>query len=1211
MNIDRLRAVSGLEFYTILRRPFWWILLTGAAFTVLSLSSVAVLPKGDGFVGSISPYINSEYALTSFFGLSSFVLYGFFAAVVGGLAVIRDDEHQISDLLHSTPLTPSEYVFGKYLGVVSALALVLLIQTLLLIGFYEITNGVTGTTGPFDLWHYVKPSIVFSLIPIMGITGLTFAVGERSRRPLVVLAIPVAMIFLLPVFAMWNPPGLANSVNTMLKVLDPSGLRWLIQDVIAHAETVEQVNTESVSLTGTILFNRLVLLFGAIVAVASCIPHVKKVVAMGGAPAKRGLFRQKSTIQASSTSPQISSETPDRLRPIIHRSITTLETLGMRSEQTSFDSTIAEILKCDLVELAKQPALYLLIPLFLSTSLEKGSTSLGPFGEPLLLTTGTLSISMFSTLTFMLCAVMLFFTVESIRREQSNRFDQLLYAFPIRTSAIIVAKNLASVILVIFLLVLIGLGASVLIWIKSKQFPELWNLAVVWGAVLLPTLVFWNAFVTAVCAMVRSRYTTYAIGIIALVWTLRTLQSGTLTWVGNWTAIGTLRWSDMGTFSLNGSPLLLNRLMVLAAALFLAVVAVRLFPRIAVDTVAAADRLRRYKLAKTVARIIPFMLLPLVIAGSLKLQIRSGFQSGTDARADHEYWLRNVETWSNVPMPSIDHVDLKVNLVPTKRKFDLSGSYRMTNRTDSSLNVIAFTIRRKFGEVDWKIEGESPIFENRSGLHVLALHKPLAAGQSIDIGFSYAATYPRGFTKNGGGIDQFVLPSGVLLHTLRNSFLPSPGFNDTIGATSRPHPEPAQVRPDFWEKKQYRKSSPFTTSLELTAPADYTFNTVGTKVSDVVSDDIRTVVFTSDKPVGSISIVGGKWDSLSSGKTAVFYHPKHHENAIIILSALVAAREHYSDWFGEYPWQELRVNEYPNYNRNAIGFPTNIPFSESIGFLSHPGARISTPFIVAAHEAAHQWWGNMLAAGDGPGTDHLIEGMATYASALLVEEEHGPDARAEFARRLESSYVRRHRPDTEKPLIAMVDHNNATDRAIIFEKGALVQWMMHEEFGRQAMTNGLKTFIANSASENILPTLHDMLNWLRPHSADTSAYDRFVDQWFYSVVLPEFKIFEPVVIPPKAGDHNEWIVAATIKNVGTGHVRPLVAIEGVTRPNEGDSLERTRKRTAASITLGAGESKRIELRSTFAPIRIVVDPDINLLQTNRSEAQLDLQTLPD
>jgi hypothetical protein len=87
-----------------------------------------------------------------------------------------------------------------------------------------------------------------------------------------------------------------------------------------------------------------------------------------------------------------------------------------------------------------------------------------------------------------------------------------------------------------------------------------------------------------------------------------------------------------------------------------------------------------------------------------------------------------------------------------------------------------------------------------------------------------------------------------------------------------------------------------------------------------------------------------------------------------------------------YPWKELKVSEFASHGTYAPGFPTDITFSESIGFLADSDPRSRIAFMVAAHESAHQWWGNLLVPGEGPGGNILSEGMAHFSTILLTRK---------------------------------------------------------------------------------------------------------------------------------------------------------------------------------------------------------------------------------
>jgi len=53
------------------------------------------------------------------------------------------------------------------------------------------------------------------------------------------------------------------------------------------------------------------------------------------------------------------------------------------------------------------------------------------------------------------------------------------------------------------------------------------------------------------------------------------------------------------------------------------------------------------------------------------------------------------------------------------------------------------------------------------------------------------------------------------------------------------------------------------------------------------------------------------------------------------------------------------------------------------------------PGPVTAHEAAHQWWGNILTPANGPNGDFLSEGMAHFSTLLLFDKVKGPRGRME------------------------------------------------------------------------------------------------------------------------------------------------------------------------------------------------------------------------
>src|SRR5690606_6560042 len=183
--------------------------------------------------------------------------------------------------------------------------------------------------------------------------------------------------------------------------------------------------------------------------------------------------------------------------------------------------------------------------------------------------------------------------------------------------------------------------------------------------------------------------------------------------------------------------------------------------------------------------------------------------------------------------------------------------------------------------------------------------------------------------------------------------------------------------------------------------------------------------------------------------TAIYHHPEHGYNLEEMGAALDAARKYYSEWFYPFPWRELRLNEFPGLANYAQGFPSNITFSESIGFLARSSHEVKTAFLVTAHEAAHQWWGNLILPGEGPGGNILSEGMAHFSTILLFDQIHGERGRIEFCKRIEERYGDNRQVDSERPLV-LIDGSRPGDNTVTYDKGGWVFWMLHDLMGADA-----------------------------------------------------------------------------------------------------------------------------------------------------------------
>ena len=92
-----------------------WILTLLLLFLSWGMSTGGmIISSGDSQVGGMKAYVTSQFAIGQILSIMVFLFYAFFIAVAAGMSVIQDDEIKIGEILHSTPLKPSEYIAGKF-----------------------------------------------------------------------------------------------------------------------------------------------------------------------------------------------------------------------------------------------------------------------------------------------------------------------------------------------------------------------------------------------------------------------------------------------------------------------------------------------------------------------------------------------------------------------------------------------------------------------------------------------------------------------------------------------------------------------------------------------------------------------------------------------------------------------------------------------------------------------------------------------------------------------------------------------------------------------------------------------------------------------------------------------------------------------------------------------------------------------------------------
>ncbi len=1225
-GFTRWWEVTRRELLTGLRRPAYWLLFAILLLMAWGWSEGAVtISSGDSTVGGEQSHVTSVFAQSMIQCIVVMGIGAWFLAIAAGLVVIRDLELQVTEVFHSTRLTPREYVWGKFAGAVGVFLVIWILYLCVGAVFNHILAAGEDARhiGPFALGNYLYPTVLFGLPQILLFAGVPFFLGTWTRRPIIVFFFPILVLLVtLGFLTTWSPDWLPPDVNRALMILDPSGFRWLNETFLKVDRGVEFYNTAALRPDAGFLVSRIA--YGAIGLLA----------VSGAAISYAGRLRRgdsDSRVLRSFTRRMMQlawlawpfTRVSGRRRAHVATTAepssadSTLRDLDMATEPLGFWKAARAIGREEVRELVRRPGMYLFVPLILYQSIFTTLVAVGPFNSRLLLTSGAVAVRQLNTLSLLICFLLLFYTVESLHKERSRRLAEIFHATPIGTGSILLGKTIGNSV-VAGLILVVGVVASWGVILYQQLFEgspvsfDIVPFVATWGGVLVPTFIFWTALVTTLFAFFRNRYAVYAIGFALIIYTVYRMDiDDSFGWALNWMAWDAVQWSDLGAFSLNGRELLLNRILYLSMVPLLVMLAVKWFGRFDFDATRLVHRIRPKPLLIGALRLLPFALPAIVLALVLHFGGEAGRQGDAAEEAGKDYWRENVQTWTDFEMPSVSNVDVALDLEPAERSASVEGEYTFYNHRDYPYDQIPVTAGQ-WDPIGWTLNGEEHEPDDRSNLFVFTPENPLGPGDSLTIGFSYEMEFPRGMSKRAGGAGQFILDAGVVLTAFSPTFVPIPGYDPGIGVDGDNSSEPRDYPDDFYEGETEPifgwGGEPFTARTRITLPEEYTANGVGQKVSDEVTDGRRTVVWETDHPVALFNVVAGRYAVKEGDGTAIYYHPEHDYNIEEMSAALDAARRYFSEWFYPFPWDPLKISEFAAFATYAQGFPTNITFSEGIGFLAKSDPRSHVAFLVVAHEAAHQWWGNLLTPGRGPGGNILSEGMAHYSTMLLHEQVYGDRYRIEFAKRIEQLYGDQRFVDSERPMVK-IDGSRAGDGTVTYNKGGWVPWMLQQEMGRENILAGLQAFIAKYNPDPDFPVIQDMLAVLRGFAPDTTAFDAFAEQWFFDVVVPEYRFSEVT----KVREGGEWVVRGTVENAGTGRMRVQVgATSGERWSDEDDDGGRTvvnedYRDARTEVELGAGESAGFVIRADFEPERVLIDPDVLVLQLNREFAVFEFE----
>ena len=284
---------------------------------------------------------------------------------------------------------------------------------------------------------------------------------------------------------------------------------------------------------------------------------------------------------------------------------------------------------------------------------------------------------------------------------------------------------------------------------------------------------------------------------------------------------------------------------------------------------------------------------------------------------------------------------------------------------------------------------------SRRGNDLLAvvLPEPAQSGQKIDLEFVY------------GGEVLAEAGSGLLYVGARGTWYPNRGMamadfdlefrypqGWTLVATGKPTPVST---PETAAKPEDLQTSRWVSERPIPLAG---FNLGKYKVVTVQAGSIPVETYAAsgverDFPTPKIGVIEPvpAYPTGRRQQLIVPSHPSPVRTEVTVGENAAHAIRYYADRFGPYPYSHLALTQMPG--RDSQGWP-GLVFLSSYAFLDreqreqlhYEPYRILLQQLIPAHEAAHQWWGDLI-TWKSYRDQWFSEGLASYCALMMLQEK--------------------------------------------------------------------------------------------------------------------------------------------------------------------------------------------------------------------------------
>lgn len=1084
--------------------------------------------------------VSSPYLVMQSLGFLS-IISVFAAAAFVSNAIIRDAEHRMAEIVYCTPVRRFDFLAGRFLG---AFIAVLTAATFSGVGMIVASFMPwidSARVGGLNLLSYAWAFLVMSAPNVMFITALLFTVAALSRSS---LATYVAAVFIYVLYfiaaALTDSPLMAASSpgaggGTMAALLDPFGLSTFFAET--RYWTGAEKTWRFVGLGGMFLLNRAIWMGLA--------------VALWAAAYKLFSFRL-----LRRTKPKMI--TPELAEAASHTVLYAVVAPDKRDVKTWL-AAYASATRLEVRALLRSVPFLLLLVLWTVMAVAEiyGDVLSGEYNTSSYPATSLIVTALLKPLSLIGTVLIIYYSAELFWREHRFRLSAVINATPVRASVLIAAKWTALATLVACL-VMCGIAAGVAIQISKGywQFEPALYLSLFYFVGLPLSLL--AAASALIHTLSPGKYFGMVMVLLFTIFIQRGYAIGLDHHLWRFASAPPITYSEMNGFGHQATPFHWYMFLWASVGALMILLAARLWRSIGVRT---SERLRLLRRRPSPAGCAIAVVLAgfVVLTGSWIVYNTRLLSANTTSKAIFDWkadYEKQYHTIAALPQPSIDRIETDVDIFPEEQRYRVAGYFSLINKTPANINTVYVAVRREAELVEVSMSAALlAAHDERFGMYRFDLEEPLAPGARTELRFDLSFAN-RGFSDDEQ--DNTIVENGSYITGSR--CLPTLGYRasyeiaDPRERQKRGLQALAEASPEEAAGHGDEGGSPVLDRVSFAATvstsADQTAVAPGRLERAWEQDGRRYFRYRSSSPVlNMLAFASARYEverrRHRDVDVEIYYHSGHHVNVQRMLDAATASLDCFTETFGPYPHNQLKIAEVPSYwNFGGFAMPDTIWFVETRGFLTDAtdAQRIDLITRRVAHEVAHQWWGHQLVPAAGPGASALVESLTKYSELLVLERMYGKEqVRSLLEFELDRYLSGRSREErTEVPLYKVGDQSY-----IFYAKGTLVLHAIRDLIGEQAMNTALQSLLREQGGPGRQPTSLDLIDHLL---RVTPERDRgLIEDWMKEIILYDLKI-ESAVAERRADGRYEVklrVAASRSKFDGSGNESPLSMNEAI------------------------------------------------------------------